>query len=42
MLNEGDRERRRLPRVALQLSLLHAASAPSSLMHRKEAAGRLR
>ena len=35
---EGDRERRRLPRVALQLSLLHAAAASSSLMHRKEAA----
>ena len=25
---EGDRERRRLPRVALQLSLFHAAAAP--------------
>ena len=38
---EGDRERRGFPRVALQLSLLHAAAAPSSLMHQQEAARRL-
>ena len=33
---EGDCECRRLPRVALQLSLLHAAAAPSNVMHREE------
>ena len=35
---EGDRERRGLPRVALQLSLLHTVAAPSSLIHQEEAA----
>ena len=35
---EGDRERRRLPRVALRLRLFHAAAAQSSLMHWEEAA----
>ena len=35
---EGDRECRRLPRVALQLSLLHAAAAPSNVMHQEETA----
>ena len=38
---EGDRERRRLPRVALQLGSLGAAAAPPGLMHREEAAGGL-
>ena len=35
---EGDCECRGLPRVALQLGLLHAAAAPSNVMHREEAA----
>ena len=35
---EGDCECRRLPRVALQLSLHHAAGAPSNVMHREETA----
>ena len=35
---EGDCERRGLPRVALQLSLFHAAAAPSNVMHREETA----
>ena len=35
---ESDCERRRLPRVALQLSLLHAPAAPSNVMHREETA----
>ena len=35
---EGDRESRGLDRVALQLSLLHAAAAPPDLLHRQEAA----
>ena len=38
---EGDRERRGLPRVALQLSLLDAAAAPPDLMHRQDPARRL-
>ena len=38
---EGDRECRGLLCVALQLSLLDAAAAPSGLMHREEAAGGL-
>ena len=36
-----DCECRGLPRVALYLSLLHAAAASSNLMHRQEAARRL-
>ena len=35
---EGDREFRGLSRVALQLSLLHAAAAPPDVIHRQEAA----
>ena len=35
---EGDRERRGLLGVALQLNLLRATAAPSGLMHREEAA----
>ena len=35
---EADCECRLLPRVALQLSLLHAAAAPSNVMHREETA----
>ena len=35
---EGDRERRGLLCVALQLGLFDAAAAPSGLMHREEAA----
>ena len=35
---EGGSERRGLPRVALQLSLLHAAAAPSNVMHWEETA----
>ena len=35
---EGDRERRRLPRVVLQLRLFHAAAAPSSQLRPEEAA----
>ena len=38
---EGDRERRGLFCVALQLGLLLAAAAPADLMHRQEAAGGL-
>ena len=38
---EGDRERRGLLRIALQLGLFDAAAAPASLMHREEAARRL-
>ena len=35
---EGDRERRGLLGVALQLGLFRAAAAPADLMHREEAA----
>ena len=38
---EGDRERRGLLCVALQLGLLHAATAPPDLLNRQEPAGRL-